>query len=473
MEKPDPEPQRQAKIRIDISDIPETLGENEHRVEYRKEFLKCVRAKSDEPLSFIWLEGDTVCLGIGHSEIEMFRLDFAGKTNVTIGEVLKLAYLIKHHSKPTQEDIVEQFGEPEYKQQLKYNADDARAGFADFPFPDDIPKPDLPEEGDGQEISATLARGRGKANGLVVGITHKDNKSREPMLDMLDDSQCPEIVFIEEIQSGAQELLDYFLSPDCDADEMPRELEDVLLRLDQEYGKDQYGGENLGEFSFLAFVLKAKAKGISVVGLDAPECKTDQSDEAVYGAKRCAAMHNHSMQVIQERLERHPDATFLIATGAAHVNTHIGGVPGFCQLLNIPGITMENGGPPIAAEEIEEFRKFRTDPEMRAIHELHAKYPLPKAHPSLREDDEQQLQRLRQIEADAEFAEKVAEWEHAEFEQSLTESGLSKKQQKILLFIPGVEKHYKKKIRKKKSAERMQRRDNDNNQPAKKDGSKK
>jgi hypothetical protein len=93
-----------------------------------------------------------------------------------------------------------------------------------------------------------------------------------------------------------------------------------------------------------AVLRKAREKNIRVFGIDSGEMSPTMCADGSYPEMRCANMNAFGQQVMDAAIDANPDRKFVAFCGAAHSNTHEGGIPGFSQIYNVPALRLANDG---------------------------------------------------------------------------------------------------------------------------------
>lgn len=244
--------------------------------------------------------------------------------------------------------LVEDYETPEYRQMRRDKVDESRDAFRDFDYNSttvDNISADLTDKGsDG--VEKVLAN----QPGLLIGGEHGDNTHREPIMDMLESGALSAgnktgLLFIEELPQSSQQEIDTFLES---SDEMPPKLKKYLELLSTNYACD-----------FVRMMELARANGVRVVGTDAEEAKIQETvASAIHHERRCAAQNKVSLDIMKQAIAKDPTQKFVALIGAAHSNTHAGGVPGLSQLLGVPAVNMAADG--TMEQQVE-------DPAMRKV----------------------------------------------------------------------------------------------------------
>jgi ankyrin repeat protein len=235
--------------------------------------------------------------------------------------------------------IVAMFGTDVYKDAAKDLLETARQACRDMVYPPD--PADLSDELD-QPARAAIADILAGNEGFVLGGSHDDNTHRDPIVEALNAGTISAangtgLLFIEEISTFVQDELDAFLA---DAgDEMPAFLRGYLKTV----------GDTQGKFDFEGMVRLAKSKGVRVVGIDTADSKIlDDVPSAVHHEQRCAKMNMDAADIMEaakaDAVRTGRPTKFVALVGAAHTNTHEGGVPGISQLMGVPGLAATAGG---------------------------------------------------------------------------------------------------------------------------------
>lgn len=88
----------------------------------------------------------------------------------------------------------------------------------------------------------------------------------------------------------------------------------------------------------------AKQNNIKVVSIDSGECSPSTVPTSAFGEQRDCNMNAFGKRAMDNAIAQNPNRKFVVFCGAAHSNTHEGGIPGFSQLYDIPAVTMKDDG---------------------------------------------------------------------------------------------------------------------------------
>ncbi|MBI1170778.1 hypothetical protein GC209_05205 [bacterium] len=311
------------KLRIDLTTMPADLAER---------FRLCIQkilAAGDTKTRFA--QGQTVVeFDYGLNDLSRFV------RTVYPHPITLLRQAVDSHDDAL---LMERFGTEDYKGASAELLETARQSCRDMDYPD--APPDL-AEALAQPAPAAIADILADNEGFVLGGNHDDNTHRDPIMEALNSGAISAaagtgLLFVEELSTFAQDELDAFLNGPTD--EMP----DLLLRYLQTLSDSQ------GKFDFAGMVRLAKAQGVRVVGIDSAEAKIlEDVPNAVHHEQRCAKMNISAADIMKaakaEAEAAGRPAKFVALVGAAHTDTHEGGVPGLAQLMGVPGLAATASG---------------------------------------------------------------------------------------------------------------------------------
>jgi hypothetical protein len=240
--------------------------------------------------------------------------------------------------KNERESWLEKFATPFYKQEQKNSIDSTRDSFRGFAFPpstDPGLKPDDPNETQQTATAKCLAA----APGMCLGGGHSDTNTKALLCDALDNGSLTTngvgMLFIEEFKTWAQPMLDDYLSQPAGSP-MPKPLADYLDGIDAGFWK-----QNVPPKSFKTLVQKAQAKGVKIYGIDSGEADPGCNNQsAIHPERRVALMNKLAEGVIRKAQTANPGKKFVAMVGAAHSNSHEGGIPGLAQIFQVPAVVL-------------------------------------------------------------------------------------------------------------------------------------
>ena len=232
------------------------------------------------------------------------------------------------------------YAQPTYFARSKQLLDDARDAFRGPGF--QYPAADK-SANTGILPGASLAQATrqviGANPGLCLATSHEDVESKALLHDALDRGDFfgagPGLLFIEELTTVLQPDVDAYLqSPHGTA--MPPALAAKIKQLDDRLdsinGADVVNGKN-----WAGILAKAKAKNVKVYGIDGGDADPGvSSSSAGFAEPRVAKMNKLAMDVMRKARNANPGLKFVASMGAAHANTHEGGIPGLAQVFDVP-----------------------------------------------------------------------------------------------------------------------------------------
>ncbi|MGC1505284.1 MAG: ankyrin repeat domain-containing protein [Sulfitobacter sp.] len=194
----------------------------------------------------------------------------------------------------------------------------------------DQPLPEIDPEASAKDAAGAIMK---KSDGMVMGRDHNDSGSCDMIMQMLNDDQPAKLLFIEEFAMEQQDDLDAYLSGPPDA-EMSEDLKKRVADIKGQFSVD-----------WEPILVKAKQKGVKLYGIDTIKAEPGvPSEDPSYGERRVAIMNKAAADVIAQAKLDHPGDKFVVMCGAAHMNTHAGGVPGLAQMLGVPSVKLNDNG---------------------------------------------------------------------------------------------------------------------------------
>ncbi|MEL6349439.1 MAG: ankyrin repeat domain-containing protein [Myxococcota bacterium] len=247
-------------------------------------------------------------------------------------------------------------GWEEHKQEI---LDEARDGLRDREYqdpPDDAPGLD-DHLSDQDNLQAIIDS---NPVGISLGGSHEDMDRGQMMLDLLDAEGHGgiDLFFIEELHVKDQPLINRFItSPlgtalDGPLYERAKGFPDVVALLEK--------------VRDLNAAIDEDDDKLKVFGINDAEAKT--RDGMLKYENRVALMNEVAMRVIDQAREDNPGKKILTYVGAAHSNTHPGGVPGFSQLYGMTALKVEGG----TLKSDTEDKRLRGMPSKEEIRKLEA-----------------------------------------------------------------------------------------------------
>ena len=226
--------------------------------------------------------------------------------------------------------------------------------------------PELPEP-NGKADNTTNFKTMLEASekGLCFGATHND-KTRDGLLqEMLaqDDHGGLDMFFIEELGIIDQPDVDDFIVSGKNG-QMSKYLAAKIKSYPMvikmlEFARDYNDGRPSGEH-------------IKVFGIDSGQAEMQEG--VLEYESRAAGMNQVARDVMRKATGDFPDKKFLAYCGAAHSNTHAGGVPGLSQMFGIPAIKIADDSPVIIVDrENKALRNMPSAEEIETIEKLQDK----------------------------------------------------------------------------------------------------
>lgn len=212
--------------------------------------------------------------------------------------------------------------------------------------------------------------------GVSFGGGHGDVDRNQVMDELL---KAPghggmSLFFIEELHVVDQPFIDQFITSSVGT-AMPKELatraksiagiEDMLTNI------RDHNAQNPGD-------------QLKVYGINSSEAK--MRDGKFAPETRVAMMNAVAKDVIDGARAANPGEKFMSFVGAAHSNTHAGGVPGISQLFGVPAVAMDGDKLKIDAED-KSLRGMPSAAEMKVVEEKIAKMEADPKNNGLSQDD--------------------------------------------------------------------------------------
>lgn len=206
----------------------------------------------------------------------------------------------------------------------------------------DQPLPEIDPEASAKDAAGAIMK---NSDGMVMGRDHNDDSSCEMIIQMLNENQPANMLFIEEFAMEMQDDLDAYMNGAPDA-EMSENMKKRVADLKGQFRVD-----------WEPILVKAKQKGVKIYGIDTIKAEPGvPSDDPSYGERRVAIMNKAAADVIKKAKLDHPGDKFVVMCGAAHMNTHAGGVPGLAQMLDVPSVKLNDQGKLRAVSDNKELR---------------------------------------------------------------------------------------------------------------------
>ena len=168
--------------------------------------------------------------------------------------------------------------------------------------------------------------------GISFGGKHGHAPRNAAMMALLDAPQGLgdlRLFFIEELGVGDQPLIDDYLRSQPGT-ALPERLATRVRSI-------QGMAELLQRIQ--RYNLDHPAAPVSVYAINSAEAKMRQGRTGP--ETRVAMMNAVAKGVMDDAIRAHPDLKFLAFVGAAHSNTHAGGIPGISQLYGVPAVELD------------------------------------------------------------------------------------------------------------------------------------
>lgn len=236
--------------------------------------------------------------------------------------------------------VAEDFGTPALKARRKQMLDDARDGFRNTVYAPIDPATTTAVTPDMDQAAGLTALMANPGAGFCLGTAHDDLQSKAMLCDGLDSGTLANsLLFIEEIPTALQTVLKAWLEDGNNASPMPDALAKHIKPLDEQMARTANGPVAR---NFSALLQKAKEQNAKVFGIDGGDADAGVDiSHAGFKERRDARMNKLAAGVIRKARDDNPGAKFVVSVGAAHMNSHEGGIPGIAQLFNIPGIIVD------------------------------------------------------------------------------------------------------------------------------------
>ncbi len=218
----------------------------------------------------------------------------------------------------------------------------------------------LTDFGANQDPKARLAAGLlsvagSNQSGFLIGEDHGDPLTRIALTDNMRALrlQGVDTIYAENFSAETQNLIDRYLTT---PDGISNELDSALQSIEQ----------NDPTRSLRGLLQSAKTFGMRIVGLNDPLCTRD--DPRLPGIDPATGLDSQLVSraarlnfLASEKITTDPkrQGKFIALVGAAHGNTHDGGIPGMSQLLRVPMVENNNEGGESRLELIREDRSKR------------------------------------------------------------------------------------------------------------------
>jgi len=285
-------------------------------------------------------------------EISYFGEDLLIR-NQKLAVALKQAFNFGEGS--TAQQLNATFMTPEAEQRRESFLEDKRSELRDLDY-QDVPAttPAIDTKKSATQNLIDIAGSNPK--GVSFGGGHGDEGRNQVMDELL---QAPghggmSLFFIEELHVVDQPFIDQFINSSIGSP-MPKEL--------ASRAKSIAGIEKM-----LTSIRDHNAQNpgdkLKVFGINSSEAK--MRDGKLGPETRVAMMNAVAKEVIDNALATYPNEKFMSFVGAAHSNTHAGGVPGMSQLFGIPAVKMEGDQLQMDAED-KSLRGMPSAAEMKMV----------------------------------------------------------------------------------------------------------
>lgn len=219
------------------------------------------------------------------------------------------------------------------------------------PVDDPNTKLDLTDSTAAGATGATLKNSRG----ICMGHGHSQKAAYKYLVDMANNpgafGKNGGMLFVEELPAYLQSEVDDYLAADVE----PQWSEKAQTFFDSvTKGRELKVGEKLEDM-----LKAARQNNIKVVSIDSGECSPSTVPTSAFGEQRDCNMNAFGKRAMDKAIRENPERTFVVFCGAAHSNTHEGGIPGFAQIYDIPAVTMKDNG---TVEPDDEDRSLRGMP---------------------------------------------------------------------------------------------------------------
>ncbi|WP_207482471.1 TraB/GumN family protein [Arenibaculum pallidiluteum] len=178
-------------------------------------------------------------------------------------------------------------------------------------------------------------------DGVCLGHAHDQANAYGALTSIIDNAAANfgpggGMVFVEELPAYLQDEIDAYLASNPEAAWLPttQAFFDTVAR-----ARGLKDDQRLD-----AMLKKAREKNIKVYSIDSGACSPSIGGSASFGEMRTANMNAFGKEVMDKAIRDNPDRKFVVFCGAAHSNTHEGGIPGFSQIYDIPAVAMRNDG---------------------------------------------------------------------------------------------------------------------------------
>ena len=262
------------------------------------------------------------------------------------------------------------YAQPAYFTRSKQMLDDARDAFRapgfQYPAADKSANTGITPAMDEAQATQHLM---GANPGMCLATSHDDLVSKALLHDALENDDFfgggPGMLFIEELPTVLQNEVDAYLASPPGTD-MPPALKAKIQQLDQQLATKNPGA-NIGTKNWAGILAKAKDKGVKLYGIDGGDADTGISPKSAgFSEPRVAKMNKLAADVMRKAIADNPGLKFVASMGAAHANTHDGGIPGLAQVFDLP-VVRTDGQKLIGVPEDNTKRRMPSKPEQAFI----------------------------------------------------------------------------------------------------------
>lgn len=235
---------------------------------------------------------------------------------------------------------MDQFGTDAFREEELARIVQSREELRNVPMPDKNPN-----EGLGLTKDSTAKDGTAdilKDNpGVCLGHGHNQGAAYQFLADAVENDKDMfgddgGMLFIEELPGYLQSEIDAYMETDP---------EPTWSAMAQSFFDATTKARGLKGPTLLESVLKkAREKKIKVFAIDSGECSPAMAANGAFGEQRTANMNAFGKKVMDQAIKDNPKRKFVVFCGAAHSNTHEGGVPGFSQIYDIPAVILSDDG---------------------------------------------------------------------------------------------------------------------------------
>ncbi|MDZ4780293.1 MAG: hypothetical protein SGJ19_08580 [Planctomycetia bacterium] len=340
---------------------------NLQQSDYDREFDTAMAKAPTVPDPLIRLDRGARTLEVDYhgEDFRVYYIDFAAALKDAV------VAMVADQSSPinqggTDAILANGFGTPEAAAKKEAILDDSRAEMRKV-APKDVTNPVPPPNPNANDLDNLKAVIGSDPNGFCFGGDHADPTRHDLMERLLDepDGGGVGMYFIEELMVVDQRLVDDFLNSPLGTPLPPALVKRIggfgRLRNVLEKMRDKNAAQN------------DPTKKIKVYGINSNETKTRPG--LMGGETRCVMMNLVAKEVMEQAKKDNPGKKFMAVVGAAHSNTHAGGIPGLSQLFGVPAVKLQKDGNHRLEIDVENkaLRGMPTAEEMKAIEAKAAK----------------------------------------------------------------------------------------------------